>query len=151
MPRVLTMGAFTYGFTKHGVMVQLHSRAPTDKEWTEMLGAIESRSKTLKSVIAMALTEDGPSSKQREALARTLKTTRSDLRFALLTDSRMVRGALTAINWLTRKHDTTAAFTTRDIEQALDFLQLTSDEKTAVRTLLKNLEGSLAAQSAAVR
>ncbi len=145
------MGSFVYGFTKHGVMVQVHHGAPTDKEWSDMLAAIESRSKTLKSALAVSRSEASPSSKQREALARTLKATRSDLRFALLTDSRMARGVLTAINWLTGNHGTTAAFSTRELEEALTFIQLTPDEKAAVRDLLKTLDTGSAGQTAAMR
>src|SRR5262245_8947272 len=97
------MGAFVYGFTKHGVMVQFQLRPPTDEEWAGMLAAIEGRSRTLKSALAVVRGDGGPSSKQREALARVLKSVRSDFRFALVTDSVLVRGALTAINWLAGK------------------------------------------------
>jgi hypothetical protein len=145
------MGAFVYGFTKHGVMVQLQLRPPTDKEWAEMLAAIEGRSRTLKSALAVVRGEGGPSSKQREALARVLKSTRPDLRFALVTDSVLVRGVLTAINWLTGKGSTTAAFPSRDLDAGLDFIQLTPEEKAAVRDLLRTLESGSPEQVAATR
>ncbi len=146
-----TMGAFVYGFTKHGVMVQLQLTPPTDKEWAEMLAAIESRSNTLKSALAVVRGEGGPSSKQREALARVLKSTRPDLRFALVTDSVLVRGVLTAINWLTNKGNTTAAFPSRDLEAGLDFIQLSPEEKVAVRELLRTLESGAREPVAATR
>jgi len=134
------MGAFVYGFTRHGVMVQLQLRPPTDKEWAEMLGAIEARSKTLKSALAVVRGEGGPSSKQREALARVLKSARPDLKFALVTDSVLVRGVLTAMNWLAGKGSTTAAFAGSDLEGAFDYLLLTPDEKAAARDVLRTLE-----------
>jgi len=56
-------------------------------------------------------------------------------RVALVSDSALVRGAITAINWFTKKH--VVAFAPKDVSRALDWLaeDIRFDRKEADVTL----------------
>jgi hypothetical protein len=65
----------------------------------------------------------GPSTRQRKMLTDEFaQAVRLDLqrRLALISDSALVRGTITAINWLARKK--TAAFAPGEVARALDWL-----------------------------
>lgn len=131
-----------YDTTAHGVLVQVHFGEPTDAEWTKMLGHMLERKDTLRAVLAVGQGDGGPTSRQRAELAETLKRMPRRLPFALLTDSRVARGVLTAINWLTKKQNESRAFPLYDLDFAMTFLGLQAHEKNDVRALVFKLGGS---------
>jgi hypothetical protein len=131
-------------------MVQVHTSEPTDAEWTKMLQHMVARKDTLKAVLAVGHGEAGPTSKQRAQLAETLKRIPRKLSFALITNSRVARGVMTAINWLTKKHAQSQAFPLDGLEQAMVFLRIEDREKAEVRLLVFKLGGLTAPARSAV-
>jgi hypothetical protein len=106
------------------VAVAVHdSVPPTDNEWDRWLSYYRSRP----GLPARALIESqhgvGPNATQRKLL---IEDTRNiDVRAAILTDSLVVRGIVTAIAWLGIPQ---RAFPTGQFRQAGEFLQLTDLE-----------------------
>jgi hypothetical protein len=130
-----------YENTAHGVMVQVHTGPPMDAEWAAMLDFMVRHKATIKAVLTISQGDSGPTSKQRADLAESLKHMARRLPFALLTDSRVARGVLTAINWLTKRADESRVFPVDGMESALAFFLLDEPEKAAVRALVSKLGG----------
>lgn len=135
------MAAIRYDITTDGVMVQVHSADPTDAEWTAMLDFVVAHRDAIQAIVGIGRGTHGPTSTQREQLSRALRQLHRGLPLALLTDSRATRGILTALNWLTGRHDESRAFALAELEQALDFLALREEQKPAVRALVSRLGG----------
>jgi hypothetical protein len=133
------MPTIHYDVTAHGVMVQVHLADPTSEEWTAMVDFMVARKQVIKAVLAIGRGSGGPNSKQREQLAGAVKEMHPGMPFALLTDSVVTRGILTALNWLTNKQDESRTFPPTDLEQALSFLKLGDAEKAATRALVAKL------------
>jgi hypothetical protein len=104
------------------VSLAVHDSAPpTDDEWERWMAYYRGRTQ------GRALVEShegaGPNAKQRKLLAE--RTQGVDLRAAILTDSLVARGIVTAIAWLGIPQ---AAFPPGHFQQAGDFLGLTKEE-----------------------
>lgn len=129
-----------YDCTPHGVMVQVHVDKHSDADWRAMLDYMVARKDTIRAVMAISQRDEAaPSSKQRAELAETLKHMRAQMPFALLTDSRIARGVLTAINWLTKRQDQSRVFAPDRLDDALSFFALNAEESAAVRSLVRKL------------
>lgn len=105
------------------VVVCVHDeQAPTDAEWDRWLQLLRERAGR----DARAFVETrggGPNAKQRKLLADAVKDL--DLRCAILSDSMVVRGMVTAIAWLGVP---LRAFTPGEFRPAAEYLGLTHDE-----------------------
>jgi hypothetical protein len=104
------------------VAIAVHDAVPpTDEEWDRWMRYYDGRTE------GRALVESyegaGPNAKQRKVLAE--RTQGIDLRAAILTDSLVVRGIVTAIAWLGIPQ---RAFPPGHFQQAGEFLGLTHDE-----------------------
>jgi hypothetical protein len=119
------------GFDRVCVAV-LHTRPPTDEEWGRWVALIGGRAKGVARVIVE--TQNGPNAAQRKALAEA--TRHKDVRFAVLTDSIMVRGIITALAWLGVPH---RAFAVGQHRQAAAYLELTGAELEQVQQELPRL------------
>jgi hypothetical protein len=106
------------------VMIGVHdSEPPTEAEWTRwvMLGRC-SAERELR-VLVETRGQGGPNGKQRREFADALA--RLDLRCAIISDSLIVRGVVTAVAWL---GVALRAFQPGDHQRAADYLGLTDAE-----------------------
>lgn len=115
--------------------------APTDDEWSRWLGHFKERPE-LREARALIESRDGagPNAKQRKQLAENTKGV--DVRAAVLTESLLVRGIVTAIAWAGIPQ---RAYALAQYEQAADFLELTPAERAWARAELSKLRSQLAA------
>jgi hypothetical protein len=106
-------------------VVAAGSRRIEDATWRQYLGysaATVTSSGPFHGILFWSL-KQGPSTRQRKMLtAEFAQAVRLDdqRRVALISESALVRGTITAINWLARKK--MAAFAEREIARALDWL-----------------------------
>jgi hypothetical protein len=127
------------------VAIAVHDEVPpTDEEWELWLLFFNGRTEV------RALVESyegaGPNAKQRRVLAE--RTQGIDVRAAILTDSLVVRGIVTAIAWLGLPQ---RAFPPGHFQQAGEFLGLTKDELTRGVDELSRLRIQLRREHEAVR
>ena len=115
----------------------LREAPPSAVEWTAWLGLLAAH-KGLP-VRVLVETHSGPSAAQRKALADALRG--EDVRFAILTDSLIVRGIVTALAWLGLPHH---AFAPDQRVQAYNYLDLNPSEREQVETELSRLKLQLA-------
>lgn len=129
-----------YGMTTSGVMVQVHHLRPRDDEWDLMLEAMRVANPRLLGIIVVAPSGDGPSPTQRKQIGVLASNYPPTFRgVAMLSDSLLARGSLTAISWLIRVKFERRAFAMGDLEPAMTFLGLSPVQKAEVRILLGKL------------
>jgi hypothetical protein len=127
------MAMAMWGFDRVCVAVQL-STPPTEREWIDWVALLRERKGTALRVLVE--TQSGPNAAQRKALAQA--TRNEDVRFAVLTNSILVRGIITALAWLGVPHQ---GFATGQHRQAADYLGLTGAELERVLHELPRLRG----------
>lgn len=128
-----------YDKTDHGIMVQVAEGAVTDDEWRKLLDYMSANRKVLRAVAVFVHSNSGLTAKQRSALADVIKTLRPGFRTAVLTESQVARGILTALNWLTKKQEESKAFPLTAFDEALSFLGANDEEARAARELAQRL------------
>jgi hypothetical protein len=107
----------------------------------QLVDAVRADASVLLGIIVLAVSGKGPDARQRKQLAAVSDLFSKSFRgVALLTDSIVIRGALTAIRWLNPRGPAAEPFALSDIEGALKFLNLSADQKIEVRSLVKALE-----------
>ncbi len=134
------MEAIVYDTTPGGVMVQIHYGAPSDEEWNAVVDHLEDCLPRLIGVLAIAVGESGPNTVQRARLNAVLEKMPEETHFALLSDSRVTRGILTAINWLSGRQRQSHVFSADDLEGALETLRLTPAQAQEVRAAVVRLK-----------
>jgi hypothetical protein len=116
------------------VMVCVHDEhAPTDAEWDRWIELLRQRVGRDARVF-VETRGGGPNAKQRKLLADAAKDL--DLRSAVLSDSIVVRGILTAIAWLGVP---LRAFSPGEYRPAAEYLGLTQDELQRTFEILAGL------------
>src|SRR5687767_3051215 len=128
-----------YDKTDTGMMVQVAVGSPADDEWRTMLDWVLANKGVLRGVVVFVHGDGGPSAKQRSDLAEVIKVMRSGFRTAVLTDSHVTRGILTALNWLTKKQNDSRSFPLNGFDEAMAFLELNAAESRNVRDLAHKL------------
>jgi hypothetical protein len=109
------------------VMVGVHdAQPPTDAEWSRWITLGRTSSESELRLIVETRGQGGPNAKQRRELADSLS--RFELRCAILSDSLMVRGVVTAVAWL---GVALRAFQPGDHRRAAEYLELTDAELAA--------------------
>lgn len=98
------------------------AEAPTAEEWTRCLELFRERAGQ-PSRFLVETRGGGPDAKQRKVLADTLRN--EDTRVAVMTDSILARGILTALAWLGLPQ---RGFALNDLRAASEYLGLSSDE-----------------------
>ncbi len=114
----------------------LRAKPPTEEEWARWIALLQDHAKPYLRVLVE--TQAGPNAAQRKALAQA--TRGEDVRFAILTDSIVVRGIVTALAWLGVPH---RAFPTIQQQQAADYLELTNAQLERARQELQRLRGEV--------
>src|SRR5262245_14002748 len=85
-----------------GVLVVVHTaQVPTDDAWNAHCALIERVRRELRAVVVYA-DGGGPSSKQRQEMRRALQGAIPPV--AILTNSVLVRGIVTSLNWFLSNH-----------------------------------------------
>jgi hypothetical protein len=128
-----------YDKTDHGFMVQAVFSSPSDDDWRKLLDYLLAHKDKLKGSMVFVHGDGGLTAKQRSELAEVIKVMRPGFRSAVMTSSRVTRGVLTALNWLTKKHDDSSAFAPTDFDGAAAFLGMGIPEKHAARALAEKL------------
>lgn len=96
--------------------------APTEEEWTRCLALFRER-EGRETRFLVESRGGGPDAKQRKTLAETLRN--ADTRVAVMTDSIVARGILTALAWLGLPQ---RGFALHDLRAASEYLGLSSEE-----------------------
>jgi hypothetical protein len=139
------MSVCVFDVTPGGIVVQISRGEPSDTEWNAYLDCLVERDLGLRCAICFAYGASGPNTSQRKALSeRTLHVWRR-IPFAMISDSRVMRGVMTAINWLFNGKDVVSqAFSSSELEAAYRFLQLSPrdiEQVVALRTELAECAG----------
>jgi len=122
------------GFGRVCVAV-LHDTPPSADEWSRWLALLRERKGARLRVLVE--THSGPNAAQRKALAETLRD--EDARFAIMTDSLLVRGIVTALAWLGLPHH---AFALDQLVPAGNYLELDAAEQAHLWQELSRLRES---------
>ncbi len=119
-------------------MVQILITEAGDPEWNRMIDAMNARIQELVGVIVLASRTAGPTPKQRALLNTVLRNTHR-LRVAIVNDSILARGVLTAINWLAPAATGLfqEVFPRSDLDKAIAFLELEAKDESDVRDLIR--------------
>jgi hypothetical protein len=110
----------------------LYPNPPTDAEWQRWIALLRERSGSQARVLVE--TYAGPNAAQRKTLAAA--TSGQDVRFAIMTDSIVVRGIVTALAWLGVPH---RAFALGQLPAAANFLELDPQELDRIHDELRRL------------
>ncbi|MET0287295.1 MAG: hypothetical protein ABW352_22610 [Polyangiales bacterium] len=101
----------------HGVLLEVHNQfPPSDEEWERLLALVSASLEKAASCLVFSR-GPGPSATQRKRLAAML--TGRKYPTAVLTDSIVARGAVTALSWVGHS---IRAFATNDVLRAMDML-----------------------------
>ena len=121
------------------VFVQVVSDAATDADWNAMLDRMVANDYPLLRVLVSA---DGgsPNAAQRQRLADRIG--KRPQRGAILTESAVVRGAITAIRWFNPSIDT-RAFSPKAFDEAAAFLDVPTSERAALRGAIDRMRRQL--------
>jgi hypothetical protein len=110
---------------------------PTDEEWSQCLAMF--RERTGQDTRCIVQTRGGgPDAKQRKVLADTMRN--EDTRVAVMTDSIVARGILTALAWLGLPQ---CGFALNDLHAAANYLGLSSEELQHAEQELERLRFEL--------
>jgi hypothetical protein len=124
------------GFDRAGgtFVAVLGAKTPTPKEWNAFIAALDAQ---ILEVNRLLLFSAGASIDvaEREQLERVL--TRGRLRVAVLTDSKLLRGAATALSWFKIP---IKSFAANEVERALEHLRVDKAERARVYTTLAQLK-----------
>jgi hypothetical protein len=110
----------------------LYAKPPTDEEWTAWIALLRTRAG--RDARILVETQSGPNAAQRSALVEATRDL--DVRFAILTDSIIVRGIVTALAWLGVPH---RAFGSDEHLRAAEYLELAPEELERVQRELPRL------------
>jgi hypothetical protein len=113
--------------------IAVHSeQPPSDEEWAQWIALCRDRPGALR--VLVETHGGGPNAKQRKALNDALGS--RDMRAAILTESLLVRGVVTALAWLGIP---LRAFTFDQVRLAADYLELSDPELTHALETLREL------------
>jgi hypothetical protein len=95
------------------------NQEPTDREFAEYYEYCEKRWPPHLSCTLVVTGDAGLNAKQRDAINKLIKTRKVPPKVAIVTDSTMVRGVVTALSWF---NSGTKAFPTGKLHEALAYL-----------------------------
>ena len=112
-------------------------QTPSDEEWAQCVALCQERAGR-DSRFIVETRGGGPDAKQRKVLAEAMRD--EDTRVAVMTDSLVARGILTALAWLGLPQ---RGFALQDLRAAGSYLELTTEELTHAATELERLRVAL--------
>lgn len=118
------------------VAVMLHTKDnPADAEWDEIIDRIGRDFGRYK--CALIITEGGgPSTMQRGQMTDTFEAKGFKGKVAVVTVNRIARGIVTALSWF---NPNVKAFSTVQVNAALEYLEVTASDQDIVRAEIKRL------------
>jgi len=125
--------SISFGCAERIFVVAQGEEAPSLDDWEQCVRALDAELAELKGVLLFSA-GGGMNAKQREQMAELVK--RGRLRVAVLTNSKIVRGAVTAMSWFEISIE---AFDCNDESRALDYLLVEAEARTSVLTALSEL------------
>ena len=121
-----------------GVLIAVHTAyGPTDDEWRSYLHLYESHQQLVRANLVVTR-GGGPNAKQREAMSK-LKNLRA-FATAVVSDSVVARGIVTAISWIGKP---IRAFTPSETDLAFEYLGVATDTRAKVRLEVAALKSEL--------
>ncbi|HKU44116.1 MAG TPA: hypothetical protein VJR89_38410 [Polyangiales bacterium] len=133
------MQTLRYDITAQGVMVEVVTDQPPSQEWTAMMRYMVENAARIRCVLVLNHGDSGPTATQRSELKETLTHLQPKLPVAILTDSRVARAVMTAILWITGKHEETGVFAGDELSKASKFLQLDEAAQEEVGATIRRL------------
>jgi hypothetical protein len=119
------------------VAISVHTNeTPSDEDWDRYLGDVIKHVKGLKGILVYS-ESTGPSAPQRARVNESYKQAGVNIRTAIMSGSRMVRGVVTAMSWTLAEN--IKAFSTKDFESAVKYLELSNEDQLRTRVMLKQL------------
>jgi hypothetical protein len=138
------MADMVQGFVED-LMIAVHtSRPPSAEEWAEYIAAVASRDPT--KLRTLIFTDGGaPSSTQRKEVTTVLGGRPS--RGAIVSASRLVRGAVSALGWF---NPLIKAFAPSEVADALQYLGIRAEQVPLVWAEVRLLQAKLGGDSKSV-
>ncbi len=127
-----------YSVVDNVLLVCAGDDTPTDEEFGQMVKTIRDLHSSVTGILVLAGTKR-PTSNQRSEMTAVLK--RRALGLALVSESRLARGAITAIGWFVQG---VKSFRESEIQQALLFLKADPSNTDWIISKLRELQASLA-------
>jgi hypothetical protein len=125
----------------YGAHLLVHNEVPPDdEEWAFNLSAILENKKEIKGIFVYTM-GGGPNAVQRSSYNNALEKAGIKPKVAVLSGSAVVRGILTAFNWV--QGGTMRLFPLDGVGPACDYLGLSGLEQTAVSTELQKFKSEL--------
>lgn len=109
---------------------------PSDEDWDGYLEDVAREINNIKGVLVYSEAV-GPSATQRARVDEASQQHDVELKTAIMTGSRLVRGVVTALNWA--QGGKVKAFPTTGFQEAVDYLELDDEEKVKTKVTLKLL------------
>ncbi len=141
------MPVFLFEKTSSGVAVLTFDREPLDGEWQAYIRFLLANEESLKAVVCFAHGMSGPTSKQRKVHNDRTAALWEHVPFAMVSDSRIMRGVMTAMAWIL-KGSRSQAFSPRDTLGAYRFLGLSPEDVDEVEALRARLGSRAVVESA---
>jgi hypothetical protein len=123
-------------------VILVHSEAaPSDKDWGKYIDFIKAQKRPETKILVVGKGGPPPSAAQRAKLATVFE--KSGVPTAVLTDSQISRGVVTALNWIFPQK--LAAFPTARLEDALIYVGLPVGIAPDIRKVITHLNADLQA------
>jgi hypothetical protein len=132
-----------YDRHKRWVVFVCGERAIDDRDWDAYLGFVGEVLKEGLANRSLVMAKGSLTSTQRKKLARVVEPYEKTLKSAVVTESAIVRGIVTALQWFHR--DVFRIFAPSEIDSALAFLDLRGHDRGHVKGLASTLQKKLAA------
>jgi hypothetical protein len=133
-----------YGRVEHCIVFVCGHAALDDREWRSYLAFVSQNLKPEGPNRSFVIAPGSPlTSTQRRELANTIQPFSKDLKSAVITDSAVVRGIITALEWFHR--DVFRIFAPSEQDRALEFLGLNAPQARRVKALAADLQRKLTA------
>jgi hypothetical protein len=122
------------------IMIVVHTdQTPSDEEWDTYLAEVIERARELRGVLVYSESA-GPSAPQRARSNEAYKAAGVQMRTAIMSSSRLVRGVVTALSWTLA--DKVKSFSTKEFDPAAKYLGLSKEDQLKARVVLKQLARS---------
>lgn len=129
-----------YTFWRRQLVILVHAKdAPTDPEWDTYCGDVRTWATSIRGILVIS-EGGGPNSLQRGQMEVALDRERYTGKTAVVTLSRVARGIVTAMSWF---NPGIKAFSTIQIPNALDYLEIPKAEHDSVQREIKALRVKL--------
>jgi len=116
--------------------------SPRDAEWTEWVEFITVNSTPGMKPRILVVTDGGaPSAAQRAALNDVTEQYKSEVKVAVVTESTMARGALTALSWFAA--NVYRPFSPAEVDKALQYLDLPPSKGSEIKGMVRVMQRKL--------